>query len=494
MIEFKSEISYHKNNNQHFYDIISMKFIGRTSELGKLNKLLSKKSSSLVVIRGRRRIGKSRLVEEFGSKHRFISLSGLPPTDKTTAEDQREEFVRQLSRKYGVPKLQSEDWGDIFWLLANISQSGRVIILLDEISWMGSKDPNFLGKLKIAWDQHFSKNPELILILCGSISGWIEENILSSTGFFGRISLDLILRELSLTECRQFWPKRIAPYEILKVLSVTGGVPKYLEEILPEMSAESNILNLCFALDGFLFREFDMIFSDLFAHRSQQYQQIIKTLANGSQELDSICQKLSIEKGGVISQHLHNLEQAGFVQLDPTWNLKQQVISTLKRYRLSDNYLRFYIKNVLPIRNQIMEGTGIQSIESLPGFSTTMGLQFENLVLANKPIIFEQLDIDPETVIHSGPFFQRKSKLKKGCQIDLLIQTRYRTIYLCEIKFSEHPIGKSIIEEMKEEISRLSLPRLYSVRTVLIHVNGITEDLRSSELFDYIIDFQKMMD
>jgi len=125
------------------------KFIGREEEMHKLELLLKKKSSSLVVMHGRRRIGKSQLAEEFGSKHRFISLSGLPITRKTTAQDQRDEFTRQLSTKYGMPKIQSDDWGNLFWILSNMTQSGRVIILLDEISWMAHKDDTFLGKLKI---------------------------------------------------------------------------------------------------------------------------------------------------------------------------------------------------------------------------------------------------------------------------------------------------------------------------------------------------------
>lgn len=470
------------------------KFIGRKAEKNRLEGLMKKKTSSLVVIRGRRRIGKSRLAEEFGAKQRFISLSGLPPTKNCSAQDQRNEFMGQLSRKYGVPHLRPEDWSDLFWLLANLTQSGRVVILLDEISWMGSKDPNFLGKLKIAWDQQLSKNPQLILILCGSVSSWIEENILSSTGFLGRISLDMVLRELPLQDCRQFWPDRIASYEILKVLSITGGVPKYLEEILPEESAEKNIQKLCFTPEGLLFREFDQIFSDLFAQRSTQYKEIVKALATGAKDLDTICQELSLEKSGFISQQLHDLEQAGFIQIDPTWDIKANSTSRLKHYRLSDNYVRFYLKYILPRREQIQEGTvGVHTIESLPNWSTTLGLQFENLVLANKSVIFSQLGIEPDTVLHSGPFFQRKTKLRDGCQVDLLIQTRYRTLYLCEIKFSEQPIGLSAATEVQEKIKRLSIPRLYSVRTVLIHVNGTTEALNSSQAFDYVIDLQKLI-
>lgn len=90
----------------------------------------------------------------------------------------------------------------------------------------GGKDPFFLGQLKTAWDMYFSKNPQLIIALCGSISSWIEKNILSSTGFVGRITIDLVLEELPLHACNAFWhpkEKRISAYEKFKLLSITGG-------------------------------------------------------------------------------------------------------------------------------------------------------------------------------------------------------------------------------------------------------------------------------
>ena len=219
-------------------------FIGRQKELQALNKLFKKNSASLVVVQGRRRIGKSRLIEEFAKNHTFYQFSGILPTDRTTMQSQLDEFARQLSMQTGLPEVKADDWSKLFLLLAGKAQQGRVIVLFDEITWMGSKDPDFLGKLKNAWDVYFKKNPELILILCGSISVWIEDNILSSTGFLGRISYRLTLEELPLSDCNRFWDKAggvISPYEKLKILAVTGGVPRYLEEVKPTLSAEENI-------------------------------------------------------------------------------------------------------------------------------------------------------------------------------------------------------------------------------------------------------------
>jgi AAA+ ATPase superfamily predicted ATPase len=177
------------------------KFFGREEELEGLKKLLKKGTSSLVVLLGRRRIGKSRLAEEFAKQFpRSYIFTGLSPSKDTTIEAQCAEFWRQMNEK-GIPSYSSNDWGDLFSLVAKHCQTGRVLVVLDEITWMGSKDPNFLGKLKIAWDLYFKKNPKLILIISGSNSAWIEKNILSSTGYMGRVSHRLLLRELPLHIC-----------------------------------------------------------------------------------------------------------------------------------------------------------------------------------------------------------------------------------------------------------------------------------------------------
>lgn len=94
-----------------------------------------------------------------------------------------------------IKKPQSDDWGILFRELIELTKASPIVIVLDEISWIRSKDPDFLGKLKNAWDLGFSKNDQLILILCGSVSSWIEHNILSSTGFVGRITLSIHLKE-----------------------------------------------------------------------------------------------------------------------------------------------------------------------------------------------------------------------------------------------------------------------------------------------------------
>lgn len=472
---------------------MTQSFVGREKELQDLQLLFKKKSASLVVVQGRRRIGKSRLITEFGKDHLYYSFSGLPPVKGITAQKQRDEFARQMGEALGLQGLKSDDWATLFTLLAKQVQHGKVVILFDEISWMGSKDSSFLGKIKNAWDLHFKQNPELILVLCGSISPWIEKNILSSTGFLGRISLIIYLQELSLKESSLFFQKTVrkpSHYEQIKVLSLTGGIPRYLEEVQTSMTAEENIKRLCFRKSGILYREFDDIFSDLFSKRSNFYKDIVNQLVAGSLEFNEIVEALKSVKNGHMNEYLDNLVKSGFITRDYTWNIKDGKESSLSKYRLSDNYVRFYLKYILPNKNKIIRGHfETQSIFSLLGWEVIMGLQFENLVLNNRRLIIEKLHLNSDIIVTDNPFFQRKTLKTPGCQIDYLIQTKFNSLFVCEMKFSKNPIGNEIIKEMNEKLQALVTPKGFSKFPVLIHVNGVQDSVVNSGFFSEIIDF-----
>ena len=183
-----------------------------------------------------------------------------------------------------------------------------------------------------------------------------------------------------------------------------------------------------------------------------------------------------------------NLVNTGYLARDYTWNLKTKKETRQSKFRLRDNYLRFYLRYIEPKRELIRKSGSI----TVPEWYTIMGLQFENLVLNNRPLLYNLLSLDPNEIEYDNPYFQTKTKARKGCQIDLLIQTRFNTLYLCEIKFSKNEIGPSVIQEVEEKMKRIVLPRGFSVRPVLIHVNGVTETVENAGFFSHIIDFSQM--
>ncbi len=476
-------------------------FIGRTYELESLKQLLNKKSASLVVVRGRRRIGKSRLIEQFSSEYKFIRFSAIPPSESISAQTERDIFLNQLHQqlKLDIPtgNWRTDSWADLFKLLADQIRTGRVIVLFDEISWMGAKDPTFLGQFKNIWDTAFSQNDELIIFLCGSVSTWIEENIIKNTAFFGRISKQITLTELSLPECNLFLETqgfKGTDHDKLKILSVTGGIPWYLEQVQPKLNADENIKALCFRKDGLLVKEFNMIFHDLFHKKGEIYKRIIQALSKNKMEFNELCEALSYEKGGTLSSYLEDLIQAGFIERDYTWLVNTGKESRLSHYRLSDNYLSFYLKCIEPNITKIKRDHFSQlNVSSLPSWNISLALQFENLVLNNRRIILSSLNVRTEDIAYDNPYFQRANTKRKGCQIDYMIQTRQKLIFACEIKFSRNEIRNNIVEEMKEKLERLKIPRGYACVPVLIHASTVSDSVIDSNYFFNIIDFASLL-
>ncbi len=471
----------------------TLPFVGRESELSRLRLLLKKKTASLVVVKGRRRVGKSRLAQEFGKCFdQCVTLTGLPPDKNITAQAQRDDFAQQLVDELHIDRPETADWGHLLRTLARQVQKTSVLVILDELTWLGSEDATFLGKLKSVWDTHLSQNPRLILLLSGSMSLWLEENLLRSTGFVGRISLEVDLQPLPLDACPAFWgahAERVSSLEMLRLLAVTGCIPRYLEEIIPSHTAEQNIQALCFEPDGLLFREFDRLFGDFFGERGDYYQRLTRCLGDGPLAPEKIYERLDLAPSGKILRHLDDLVSCGFVKRDYTWNVNTGVESKLSRYRLSDNYLRFYLKYVAPHRRRIERRT----YKGPGAWPSIIALQFENLLMHSRHQLLGKIGVPLDEVVYDNPYFRRATKRAPGVQIDYMVQTRYKTIYMCEVKFSQQRIGSTVVDEVQKRLLDLRPPRGFSVRPVLIHVNGVTPSVVESEFFATILDFSTLL-
>ena len=208
-------------------------FVGRQEEISQLEGVWDKRIASLVTCRGRRRVGKSTLIEEFArlTADHFIVIEGLSPRKGISDAKQRDNFCERLSEQVGIEAKYVKSWPLAFAQLDEaLPKYGRVVVLLDEISWMGGYDKDFPAYLKMAWDKRLKNHPNLVLVLCGSVSAWIADNILNSTGFVGRNSLDLNVQELPLRDAISVMgptADRMSSTEKLDILSVVGGIPRY---------------------------------------------------------------------------------------------------------------------------------------------------------------------------------------------------------------------------------------------------------------------------
>ena len=467
-------------------------FVGRKDILADLETLWRKRTSSIVACRGRRRIGKSTLFREFSRQaaDAYIEIEGLPPSAEMTNQKELDHFAAMLADQTTVEYRSPVRWYEAFSMLERaIDDSKRTVIMLDEISWMGKYDDTFPGVLRSAWESLFHRHDRLILVVCGSVSSWIQKNILNNTGFTGRFSRDYVLPELSLDECAEFWDRkrnRVDDREIFDVLSVTGGVPRYLEEIDPGLSADENIRRLCFLSSGELYKDFDAIFDPGLDPSVPLKRQILELLSTGPKSGAELANATGEGRNGRFSDILKELALGGFITDDIGKNPATGKDIRIGTYRLKDNYTRFYLKYIAPHKQEIALGTyKYIALEHLPNWHAIMGLQFENLIVNNAMDVVPHLGLGAAIVESAAPF------RNKHCQIDLLVQTS-RSAYVVEVK-RKQKIDSTVEEEVEHKVKALKTRRGVSVRTVLVYDGILEPSVEGTGFFDAIVRAGKLL-
>lgn len=475
-----------------------MEFFGRERELAELGNLWGKSSSSLVTCRGRRRIGKSTLITEFAkrSKARFIRIEGIRPKEGYSNETELATFAAQLASQSSAEVGTPRNWLEAFVRLDEVlADGGRTVVLLDEVSWLAHYDKTFADVLKIVWDGHWSLHDRLVVVVCGSVSSWIREHLIDNGAFLGRRSLDMVVRELPLEECVKFWgraAKRIDPREIIDVLSVTGGVPRYLREVNPSLSASENIRLMAFSPNTTLRTDFEEMFSDVITRQPTLTGRILRALVKGPGSASDVAEALKLEKGGWITDLLKQLEEAGLISSDAGLNPETGGEVRERCYRISDNYSRFYLKYIEPSKSQIDRGGyAFVALEGLDGWDAIMGYQFENLVINNYAQLLKPLHLDNALIESAAPYRRTGTVGSPGLQIDFLIQTAHANIVV-EIKRMKE-IGPSVAEEVAGKIARFRRPRGKSFRTVLIYDGTLAPRLETGGFFDLLLPFSQLL-
>ena len=473
-------------------------FYGRNYYINLLEELLKKPQSSVVTCRGRRRVGKSTLFEEFARRNgcHFLKLEGRAPGDGVGDREQREAFGLQLAEQSPLPRLTPEDWPQAFKLLDSVlfERTEWTVLLLDEISWMGGSSKTFASDLKIAWDNHLKKHDRLIMVICGSVSSWVTENFVESTGFVGRRSYDFVLPELPLDEAVGFWTdvrERRTSREILDVLSVTGGVPRYLEEMDLSLPADENIRRSFYRPEGYLYQDFAAIFDRVLGQKKERCRRILEAISEGATTVSEIAAALGVERSGYLSADLKNLDVAGFIAGERGINPETGEPALQIRYRIKDCYTHFYLKQVLPERERIEKGLYESvSLAHTEGWDARMGRQFETLVLNNFKALLPLLGLSGVSVLSAAPY-QKRGRKGEGCQIDLLVQTE-AIAYVVEIK-RKRLIGESIAADVTQKVARLPLRKGISVRTALVYEGELEESLVRRQVFDFLIPARKLL-
>ena len=413
----------------------SKKIIGRIKEQIILNKALQSNESELVSIVGRRRVGKTFLIETVYQKNIVFELTGIQDAPRL---EQLQNFTIQLTKQTKSPISIPipKNWLAAFNLLTEYLETKlskkKIVVFLDELPWMATRKSGFLRGLSWFWNSWAIKK-NIVVVICGSAASWMIQKVVRDTGgLHNRITKRIYLDTFDLAETEAFLKIKspnINRYQILQIYMAMGGVPHYLKAVEGGKSAVQNIDNICFSKNGLLQDEFDLLYPALFDN-SEEHIKVIRLLAAKKQGLTrkELIENGKLSQGGNTSKVIEELVHSGFISPYYAFGKKKRNI----QYRLTDEYTLFYLKFIEKNRS---EGAGTwKKLSQTQTWKSWSGYAFESIGLKHIHQIKKALSIGG-VYSEASTFSFKGNEEIPGCQIDLLIDRNDHVINLCELKF-----------------------------------------------------------
>ncbi len=459
--------------------------IGRLKERKVLQEAFASPQSEFVAVFGRRRIGKTFLINEtFGGRYAFQHAGA----ENVSTREQLDYFRLSLTRYFGsrCPKL--DNWRTAFFELEERlahAGEGKKIVFLDEIPWLDTSKSGFLPAFEHFWNGWASLRHDILLIVCGSATSWVVKEILRNRGgLHNRVTRPLPIAPFSLAECQEFALSNSLPFDrsqIAECYMAFGGVAYYWSLLSPSLSAAQNFDNLFFSKQAILKDEFSRLFASLFKH-SQKYVEIVTILAARAQGMQrgEILSRMAEPCGGEISRYLLELEECGFIRRNPVLGKSRKG----SIYQLIDNFTLFHFKFL-----KERKGTDEHFWEvsyNLPSINAWRGLSFERLCFWHIPQIKRALGISG--ILADVYSWRGKSSPpdSEEAQIDMLIDRGDRIINVCEMKYStgEYSMDEEGSRKLQRrlEIFRMATGTTKGLMPTLVCNHGLKRNANSAAI------------
>lgn len=477
-------------------------FIGRENEIKALEGAFENPRSTISVVYGRRRIGKTFLIKQAARGLRFFSFEGAEglPSDK-----QKRVFLDQLTQ-LGINTSQydpSASWFQILSLLGQLASADEpVVILLDELQWLANYRAELVSSLKIVWDQLLAVTPRVHLVLCGSVASFMVNKVIRSQALYGRCDLTInlqpfCLRETGLllaasTESQKAGSK--SSEEIVLAQLLVGGIPKYLELLTDRDSILSSLAFHCSKRTGYFVNEYEKIFVSHFG-QNPQYQAIVKLLSNRHYGLSrqEIAASLGLANSGQLTEVLENLATAGFIRDFVPFDLKSS--TRTKRYLLVDHYVSFYLNFLEPLiaSGEIDRIDLVNQLFSTPKMAAWLGHSFELLCLNHADQIAKILGFSAVRY-QCGPFFRHNKKGEiVGVQFDLVFKRADKVFVVCEAKYQSSSVGEEVGQKLRAAIAEAPELAGKTVQRVLITNAEVTRAVNSGLYFNAVVKIEDLL-
>lgn len=445
-------------------------------EKKQLQRCLESKRSEFVIITGRRRIGKTFLINTlYKDKFAFAFTGG----HHLTNTEQLAMFADSLQKATASPlSLKLKNWFEAFKQLENYIEAlpnGKKIIFFDEMPWIDNHRSNFTKALEYFWNAWAAQRNDIMFIASGSATSWMNDNLLQNQGgLHGRITCNICLEPFTLKETEEYFEVNNfnwSRYTIIQAYMVMGGVPFYLSLLDNSLSLAQNIDALCFSNGGMLRIEFDELFNTLFVN-ADKYISVAKALSEKVSGLTrQEISEISEIQGSTLTRILSNLEKCSFIIGYTQYGKKTKDII----YRLSDFYTLFYFRYIES--KDIKDRSYWSHILQTPGIYSWQGYTFELICLMHLEEIKKALGI-------SGIATKSTTWRNSEAQIDLIIERADRIINLCEIKFSveEYSISKDYADRLRKRMAlfRVAVKSNKSLVNTFITTYGLVKNKYSS--------------
>ena len=427
--------------------------IGRQFEKKELQKALDSKKSELVTVIGRRRVGKTFLIENFLQKNIKLEIIGV---QNATLPVQLIHFMNAMKTAQLIDTFETIplSWLEAFTLLQDklqlVQSSEKIVLFFDELPWLAGNNTDFIAAFDYFWNAWASKR-NMVVVICGSSASWMNQKIINHKGgLHNRITRLIKIKPFNLAETSQFLQHKginFPKYYVLQLYMALGGIPLYLEMIDKNLSVPENLTEICLKSTGFLNNEYDRLLPSLFLHH-QMHSAIIQALAKKRKGLtrEELLEETKMQNGGTFTRYLEELIQSDFIDFyRPFGKSKKETL-----YRLTDMYCLFYFAYILP--NKGNKTPDFSELNQAQSFKSWAGYTFENICMSHIPQIKKALGIAGVSTSTSSFFAKPKDGLE-GTQIDLLIERNDNIIHLCEIKFfsDELIMDKKMADNLKNK-------------------------------------------
>lgn len=472
------------------------RIIGREEEINRLEKFLTSPKSEFVAIYGRRRVGKSYLVEEvYKDKIVFRAIGSYikDKDEKSYKQTQLDHFYESLLDS----GLQEEtppptNWREAFRLLRKCLEqirSKRRVVFLDELPWLaGPQSSEMITELGYFWNSWADRQRNIVLVVCGSATSWMLDNVIRDYGgLHGRLTGTIRLLPFTLKECEMYFKSRgfhLSRYEMAVAYMAFGGIPYYLDRIDNEKNLSENIDDFFFK-DERINQEFKDVYTGLYA-TSERYVDIVKVLGTKFYGMTrrELAEAVGIELGGTFSKILDNLHESGITREYPRYG-KERVETV---YQLKDFFSMFYLHFIY---GKGTDAGNWRTIQRTPTFYTWAGNTFEMLCIEHLSQMKDKLRI---ATINRNYCWRGTAPNGNTSQIDLVLEWKgERTDYLCEMKFSEHEftIDKQYEKELENKIDAFlnskQHTRTHSIQLVMVTTNGITPNEHTKDVNQQVV-------